>query len=304
MTPIKLTFLGTSCSAPTKDRNLSSVALRHAGSVLLFDCPEGTQRQMMMAGVSYMRVQHVFLSHLHADHILGLPGLIATMSMHMRDAPLFIYGPHGTKERVKKALELALMRISFEVVCKEIRRPGLVLEGKDFTVQAVALKHDVPCFGYVFEEQGKKAEFMRKKAEGLGIPVGPLFSKLADGQSVKVEGKTIKPEQVLDYSKARAGRKISIIADTRPGGGYVKAIAGSDVLVHESSFAEKLKARAKETAHSTAKAAGAVAAKANCRKLVLTHISPRHKQASELENEAREEFGNVVVAKDLMEIEI
>jgi len=300
---ITAVFLGTSCSNPTKDRNLSSVALKYEGSTLLFDAPEGVQRQMMASTVSYMKINHIFLSHLHADHILGIPGLVATMSMHGRTDPLFIYGPRGTREMVKKSLEVGMMRVSFEVVCKEVKA-GVVMEAKEFTITAVELKHDVPCFGYVFEEKGKEAEFMRETAIKLGVPVGPKFAQLKAGKSVAVNGKTIKPEQVLDYSKARRGKKVAFIADTRPFSGYYKVIEGADLLIHEASFIEKHITRAKETKHCTAKEAGKVAEKTHCRKLALTHISPRYKKPNDHENEARMEFNDVVVAKDLLEVEV
>lgn len=303
MEKIKLVFLGTSCSTPTKARNLAATALRFDGNTFLFDCAEGTQRQMMKAKVSYMNIQHIFLSHLHADHFLGIPGLLATMSMHLRDDPLFIYGPRGTNEKVMKAISLSLMKINFDVKCIEVKE-GTVLEGSKFRISAVKLKHDVPCFGYVFETKGKKGKFLRQKAIDLGVPVGPLFSKLQAGESVEIKGKKITQEMVMDYSQGKKGKKISIIMDTRPAQHYFEAISGSDVLVHESAFLEKMKERALESKHTTAKEAGEVAAKTECKKLVLTHISPRHKEADKLENEARTVFPDVVVAEDLMEMEI
>ena len=300
---IKLVVLGTSASNPTVERNLSATALQFEGKWLLFDCPEGTQRQMMSAGVSYMKVQYLFISHFHADHFLGLPGLIATMSMHGRDYPLYVFGPEGIREQIKKVLSLALFRQGFEIEAKEIRR-GKILEEEKFLVEAVPLKHEVKCFGFVFKEKDKEGEFQRKKAEQLGIPEGHLWSRLQKGQAIKFEGKTFIAEQVMDYSKGKKGKKISVISDTLPFDGYVDAIRESDVLVHEATFLEKMKARARETKHSTAKQAGAIAEKARVKKLVLTHISPRHKDAKEVENEARQEFANVVVAEDFMEMEV
>ncbi len=303
MNSIKIVFLGTSCSTPTPERNLSSIAMRIPGEVLLFDCPEGTQRQMMQAKVSYMQVKRIFLSHLHADHVLGLSGMLATMSIHARAEPVFIYGPRGTKEMLEKILSIGLLGVNFEVVCKEAKR-GIVVDEKGYTVSAFPLKHDVPCFGYVFLERGKAAEFQRAKAEALGIPPGPLYSKLQKGESIKWKGKTVKPEDVLDYTKGRRGKKISIVNDTLAFAGYMDEIRDSDLLVHEASFLESMKARAKETMHSTAKQAAEAAAKTNCKKLALTHISPRHKSAEDIENEARQAFGEVVVAKDFLEIEV
>lgn len=301
---MKTVFLGTAASTPTKKRNLSSVAIKHDGGWLLFDCPEGTQRQMMCAKVSYMKIPYIFISHFHGDHFLGLPGLLATMSMHGRDYPVTIFGPLGIRENVKKAIELSMLRVNFEVRCVEIRKNGIVLEEKNYAVRAVKLQHDVPCFGYVLKESDKLGEFSRKKALKIGLPEGPLWGKLQKGEVVTFKGKRIKPNQVMDLSKGRKGKKVSIIFDTIPNRGYLNEIKDSDLLIHEASFLEELKQRAKETKHSTARDAGRIAEMARCKRLVLTHISARHKDEAKLENEARMEFNDVTVANDLMEIEI
>jgi len=250
-----------------------------------------------------MRVHSIFLSHFHADHVLGLPGLIATMAMHERDLPLYVYGPKGTKKEIEKIMDLALMRKNFEIRVKEVGR-GKVCEGEKYEIDSFPLKHGVPCLGYVFKEKDKKGTFQREKALKLGIPEGPLWSRLQKGEKVKVKGKAFKPEQVMDYSKGRKGKKVSIVMDTLPSDSYFDAIKDSDVLVHESSFLEKHITRAKETKHSTAKQAAWVAEQTKAKKLVLVHISPRYKKNKDVENEARQEFGNVVVPKDLEEIEI
>lgn len=300
---MRLIVLGTSCSNPTVERNLTATALQFEGNWFLFDCPEGTQRQMMKTGVSYMRVHSIFLSHFHADHVLGLPGLIATMSMHERDLPLNVFGPKGTKQEIEKVMNLALMKKSFEIHVKEVGR-GKILEGEKYFVEAVPLKHGVPCLGFVFKEKDKEAEFQREKALKLGIPEGPLWSQLQKGKKVKVKGKEFSPEQVLDYSKGRKGKKVSIIMDTLPSDSYFDAIMESDVLIHEAAFLEKHISRAKETKHCTAKQAAWVAEQVKAKKLVIVHISPRYKSNKDVENEARQEFGNVVVPKDLEEIEV
>ena len=299
----KLVFLGTSASNPTVERNLTATALHFQGAWMLFDCPEGTQRQMIQSGVSYMKISHIFISHFHADHVLGLPGLLATMSMHGRDYPLYVYGPKGIASHVKKALELALLAPGFEIVTKELRK-GTIVKDELFSVSCIPLKHEIPCFGFSFKEADKMGEFQREKAVKLGIPEGPLWAQLQKGKKIKVKGKQFSPDQVLDYTKARTGKKISIIMDTLAFAGIVDFVNGSDVLVHEATFLEKMKARAKETKHSTAQQAARIAEKAKCKKLVLTHISPRHKSNEDVENEARQEFGNVVVATDLLELDV
>ena len=295
---IKVVILGTSCSNPTVERNLTATALQFEGNWFLFDCPEGTQRQMMRSGVSYMRVHSIFISHFHADHVLGLPGLIATMGMHGRDVPLHVFGPKGTKKEVEKALGLAMMKRNFEVRVKECGR-GKIFEGEKFTVSSVPLKHGVPCIGFVFKESDKQGEFQREKALLLGIPEGPLWSRLQNGKEVKAGEKTFKPEQVMDYTKGKKGKKVSIILDTLPSSSYFDAIEESDLLVHEAAFMDKHITRAKETKHCTAKQAAWVAAQTRAKKLVLVHISPRYKKNSDVENEARQEFGEVYVPEDL-----
>ena len=299
----KIIFLGTSASTPTKNRNLSSVVIRFGGEWLLFDCPEGTQRQMMKSKVSYLKINNVFISHFHADHFLGLGGLLATMNIHGRDWPMTIYGPKGIKKKVDETLKLAMLKPLFEIKCLEISK-GKIFENDSFGIEAVPLKHEIECFGYVFKEHDKKGEFDRAKAIKLGIPIGPLFSELQKGKSIKIGGKTVIPEEVIDKTKARKGKKISIIFDTLPSKNYYKQIEGSDVLIHEASFLDKLKERAKETMHSTALQAGEVAKETNAKKLVLFHLSARHKEDELFENEARQEFSNVIVAADLTEMEL
>ncbi|HIH16333.1 MAG TPA: ribonuclease Z [Candidatus Diapherotrites archaeon] len=300
---VKLTFLGSGASAPTKERMPSCLALNFDGQNFLFDCAEGCQRQMLVAGVSQLKIQHVFITHLHADHVLGLPGFIATNSMHLRDYPLYVHGPRGLRERLSALIETGLMRVNYEVIVKEAHE-GTILEGKNYSVSAVKLRHDVPCYGYVFQEKGKAAEFQRAWAEKLGIPEGPLWRKLSEGETVEVEGKKFKPEQVLDYSKGRKGKKVCYITDTEPWEPYFEAIREADVLCHEATFLDALKGRARETKHSTAREAGLVAEHVKAKALYLIHLSARHKETQQLENEARMEFANAFAAKDLDEVEL
>ncbi len=302
MEPVEMVFLGTASAAPTQDRNLSSLAIRFAGEWILFDCPEGCQQQMLRAGVSYMRLNHIFLTHMHLDHVLGLPGLIATLQMHQRLHPLFVHVPQGWKNKALQIIKLA-PKTGFEVSIKEMEK-GVVHKGTGFTVSSVPLKHEIDCFGLVFKQEGKTGEFQRKKAEALKIPEGPLWRRLQLGFSVEVNGKKIKAEQVMDYSKAQSGVKISYIVDTAPTSKYHSAIKESDVLIHEATFSQENEKRAKETLHSTALDAGKTAAKTNCKELYLTHFSSRIKSAEELENEARQEFANTHLAQELQTIRL
>lgn len=300
---IKITFLGTSGSCPTKERALSSVCLNYEGANYLFDCPEGTQRQMMKAKASYMKIDSIFLTHFHADHVLGLPGLIATMSSQEREKKLSIFGPKGVKELVGKILDLGLMQKAFEIKAIEARK-GKILEEKNFFIEAFPVKHDVSCYGYVFKEKDSVGKFMREKALSLGIPEGPLWRKLQEGKAIQIEGKTIKSEQVLDRQKAKIGKKISFIVDTVYTEQYIESILDSDALIHEATFLEEMKERAKKTFHSTSKQAAVIAQKSKAKSLYLTHISPRHKETEKMEKEAKEIFANTIVATDLMEIEL
>ncbi|RLG69656.1 MAG: ribonuclease Z [Candidatus Iainarchaeum archaeon] len=296
---LKLFFLGSSCSAPTKERNLTSIALQFKGKVFLFDCAEGTQQQMMKANVSYMKIDSIFFSHFHADHFLGLPGLLATMNMYERDTKLKIFGPKYIERRVELALKLAGLKPDFDIECIELKK-GVVFREKDFHIEAFPVEHGVRCFGFVFKEEDKLGKFMREKAIALGVPIGPLFAKLQEGKEVRVGSKIVKPEQVMDYNRGRRGRKVSIVLDTRASNSYIKYIAESDILVHEAVFASDLMDRAIETFHSTAKEAAEIAKKAKCKRLYLTHFSTRYKSVKQLLEEAREVFKETYIGKDLL----
>ena len=300
---LKLCFLGTGCSAPTKERALTGIILSFNGKNFLFDCPEGAQKKVLEAGFSLQKIDAVFFSHFHADHFLGLPGMLATMNMFEREAPLTIFGPRGVKKMVGKALDLAFVSPCYKIKCVELGA-GIALDEKDFSIESFELQHGVPCFGFVFSEKDKLGKFDRAKAIKLGVPVGPLFSKLANGEKVKVGTKTVKPSQVLDSKKGRKGRRVAIVLDTLPGGKYVSRIKGVDVLVHESVFLDREKKRAKETFHSTALAVARVAVKAKVKKLVLTHFSNRYRSARELEEEAKKEFADSVASSELLCIEL
>lgn len=296
MEQIKVTFLGTSGSVPQKDKNFASVVLAYKGDLLMFDCPEGTQRQLMKSEHSLMKTNNVFISHMHADHFLGLFGWICTMTMNQRKEKLTIFSPKGGKEKILKMLK-EVVYPTFEIEFREIKK-GTIMKNDSFEIKAFPLKHEVPCYGFVFKENDKIGEFNRKKAEKLGIPVGPLYAKLAAGEKVKVEGKIFTQKDVMDYSKKREGRKIVIAADTRPVKETIEAAKKAELLIHEAAFLETQKEKAIETLHSTALEAGQIAKKAQVKKLALFHFSARNSEEKEILNDAKKEFENIIVAKD------
>jgi len=297
MEAIKITFLGTAGSVPQKEKNFASVLLAYRGDCLLFDCPEGTQRQLMQSEHSLMSVNNVFISHMHADHFLGLFGWISTMTLNQRKEKLTIFSPKGGKEKIQKIMKETIYP-SFPIEFKELKK-GNLLKNESFEVKAFPLKHEIPCFGFVFKEADKVGEFNRKKAEALGIPVGPLYAKLVNGEKVKVNGKTFAPKDVMDYSKKREGRKIVIAADTRPVKETITEAKGAQLLVHEATFLDKQKDKAIEAMHSTALEAAEIAKKANVKKLALFHFSARNTSEEEIGSEAKKIFQNTIVPKEL-----
>lgn len=295
MEPIKITFLGTSGSVPQKDKNFASAVLAFRGEIMLFDCPEGTQRQLMNSEHSLMGIDNVFISHMHADHYLGLFGWICTMTMNQRKNKLTIWSPKDGSEKVKKMLK-EIIYPSFQIEYKEIKK-GKLLQNEFFEINAFPLKHEIPCYGFVFKEKNKTGEFNRKKAEKLGIPVGPLYSKLANGESVKVNGKTFKPKDVIDYTKKREGRKVVFVSDTRPTAETVKEAKGTELLIHEATFLDTQKDKAIEAMHTTVTEAAEIAKKASAKKLALFHFSARNNNEEIILAEAKKTFTNSIVPK-------
>ncbi len=298
---LRVTFLGTGGTLPTPNRNPSAVLINREGELMLFDCGEGTQQQMMRAKTG-MKVSSIFITHFHADHFLGIPGLIQTMSFNGREEPLNIYGPEWTEQFVALFKKLGYYNLGFEVNAQELE-DGEVMDKGDFFVKAIATDHGIPSLGYVIEEKKRAGRFNREKAIKLGIPVGPLFSKLQRGEAIVINGKKILPSQVV--GKPRSGRKIVYSGDTRPCKAVEKESTGADLLIHDGTLAEELKDWAVETKHSTSKEAAEIARKAKVKQLILTHISSRYSESTEpLLKDAKSVFENVKIAEELMEIEI
>ncbi len=298
---LRVTFLGTGGTLPTTNRNPSAILINREGELLLFDCGEGTQQQMMRAKTG-MKINSIFITHFHADHFLGIPGLIQTMSFNGRNEPLDIYGPPWTKQFVSLLIALGYYKLGFAINAHELEG-GEVIDKGDYSIRAVSTDHGIPSLGYVIEEKKRTGRFNREKAIELGVPVGPLFSKLQKGEAVTINGRTILPSQVVGGS--RPGRKLVYSGDTRPCESIEKESAGADLLIHDGTLADELKDWALETKHSTSSEAALLARKAQVKQLILTHISSRYSESAEpLLRDAKSVFENVRIAEDLMEIEI
>jgi ribonuclease Z len=300
---MQVIFLGTAGSIPTTQRALPAVAIKRKNELILFDCGEGAQRQMIRAKVGFHKKTKVFITHMHGDHVLGLPGLMQTMSLLDRQRELEVYGPTGIRafiEAIKQTVQFAL---TFPIQVKEIIAEGVVCEEKEYTVQAVWANHVVPSLAYALIEKPRPGRFNKEKAEKLGIPEGPLWSKLQHGENVRLSnGRIVKPENVL--GKPRLGRKVVYTGDTRPSKALAQLAECADLLIHEATFDDELAERAKEDGHSTPKDAAKTAKKAEVKRLVLTHISARYKAPDILLEQARKTFKNVDVAEDFMRIEL
>ncbi|MCW4019851.1 MAG: ribonuclease Z [Candidatus Bathyarchaeota archaeon] len=300
---LRIVFLGTAASIPTSTRALSAVAVQREGELFLFDCGEGTQRQMIQARIGFNRKTKIFITHLHGDHILGLPGLLQTMSLLGRDKPLQVYGPEGTQAFLEATIKTVQFSLKFPVQAHEIKEEGLVLREKEYGVYSAHAEHSVPTLAYALTEKPRPGRFHPERASAYGVPKGPLWSKLQQGEAVDLpDGRIVKPEDIL--GPPRPGRKIVYVADTKPSDRIAEFSKGADILIHEATFAEDLAERAEEDLHSTPSGAALVAKKAEANLLVLTHLSARYGDTSVLLEEAKNVFPEVVVAEDFMTLDV
>jgi len=294
-------FLGTGGSWPSSERGVSATAIKRGGEIILFDCGEGTQRQIQKSPLSYMQITKVFITHFHGDHFLGLPGLFQTLQLNDRKEELHVYGPKGMKKLLYQLLHLGYFTPAYEIIGHEMEG-GDEIQFEGYKVKCINAFHNVPALSYSLEEDERPGRFNKKRALELGVPEGSLFGKLQKGKEVEVNGKTITPDMVL--GKPRPGRKITISGDTAPYDAFIEFAKGSDVLIHDATTDSSLEEKANEYGHSTAKQAAEIALKAGVGKLYLTHISPRYRNAKPLENEAREVFAESYIAHDFMEVEV
>jgi ribonuclease Z len=286
---------------PTRTRNTSATAVRVGSEVLLFDCGEGTQRQLMGSTVSFMKITRIFITHFHGDHFLGLPGLIQSMNFSGRLEPLEIYGPEGTSSTCDAILGLGYFQVGFQVTGHDVADFDVV-QGKGYTVKAVRTDHSIPSFGFLLSEDDRPGRFNKARALELGVPEGPSFSKLQSGSSVIVSGRTISPEMVL--GDPRPGLRVAFSGDTRPSEHFMESILGCDLLVHEATADATLQEKAREFGHSTARDAATVASLAGVKALYLNHFSGRYEDVGQLVKEARDVFPNTFAAEDLMVVNV
>lgn len=299
---LRVIFLGTGGSLPTRNRNPSAIMVNREGELLLFDCGEGTQQQMMRARTGMMSLSSIFVSHFHADHFLGIPGLIQTMSFMGRKEPLLIYGPEGTREFTELFKAFGFFNFKYEIYGIQLK-PGDIVERKDYVIRALKTEHGVPSLGYALIENPRLGRFNREKAVELGIPPGPLFAELQKGNSLEVDGKIVKPKDVM--GPLRPGRTVVYSGDTRPCESVLEASRDADLLIHDCSFSDEMIDWAEESGHSTAGEVAALAKEARVRKLILTHISSRYTDDVEpILTDSKKIFDSVIVAEDLMEVEI
>jgi len=300
---LQVVFLGTAGSIPTTQRGLPAIAVQRKGELVLLDCGEGVQRQMIQAGLGFHRKMKAFITHLHGDHVLGLPGLFQTMSLLDRKRKLEIYGPSGTEAFVNAIQQTVQFTLTFPIEVSEIRDAGLVCEEKEYEVYATWADHVIPSLAYALSEKPRPGKFYPERARSFGIPEGPLWSKLQHGLVVRLSnGRVVKPEEVM--GPTRSGRKIVYTGDTRPWKDIVRFAEGADLLIHDATFDDELWERAREDGHSTPSQAAETAKGARVKRMVLTHISARYKDCGLLLEQARKVFPHVDVAEDFMKIEL
>ncbi len=298
---IRLTFLGTAAARPTVGRNVSGLAVQREGDLFLFDCGEGTQRQMMRYQCGF-GVRAIFVTHTHADHILGITGLLRTMALQDRTEPITIYGPRNSRAVLDQVVNLGPHRTNFPVEVVEVG-PGEHIDQGEYVIEPFAVQHRTDAVGWALVEEDRLGRFDVDRARELGVPDGPLFGRLHRGEDVEVDGNIIRAADLVGIP--RPGRTIVYTGDTSPCRETVERAKGADLLVHEATFCREEAARARATGHSTAEEAARVAVSAGVRELVLTHVSARYSDTpGQLLAEAREIFSATRVARDGLEIEV
>lgn len=300
-------FLGTGAGVPAKLRNVTSIALKlleERGAVWLFDCGEATQHQILHTSIKPRRIEKIFITHLHGDHIYGLPGLLSSRSFQGGETLVTVYGPAGIKEFIEISLKISKSYLKYPIEIIEIEE-GVIFEDDQFTVEARLLEHGIPSFGYRVVEKDRPGTLLADKLAAAGVKPGPDYKKIKNGESVNlVDGRVIDPEEFV--GPAQKGRIVTILGDTRVCQNAVILAKDSDLLIHEATFSADEEALAHEYFHSTTLQAADTAVKAGVKKLCLTHISSRYDRNDwkQLEAEAGKVFSNTVISEDFMEIGI
>ncbi|MCR5761569.1 MAG: ribonuclease Z [Sphaerochaetaceae bacterium] len=292
--------LGTSGMQPLPGRFLTSAMVRRNGDLMLFDCGEGTQVSLKMLNLHWKKISSIFISHMHADHVTGLPGLLMLSSQVDRTEPLYIYGPENLKDYIDSNRKLLDMYINYQIKFVTVE-PGIIFENDEYSVEAVPLLHTKPCFGYVLKEKDRPGEFSVEKANALGVPMGPMWGKLQKGESVTLEdGNVITSDQVL--GKPRKGIKFSYVTDTMYMSYIADHVKDSDLLLCEGMFTKDLSQDAFEKKHMTSTQSATIALNAGVKKMGLIHYSPRYtdRELYTLLDEAKEVFPETVLCKDRM----
>jgi ribonuclease Z len=293
-------ILGSGGMMPLPNRHLTSVLLRREGELFLFDGGEGTQVSLRKLNLRWKKISAIFISHTHADHVTGLPGILMLSSQVDRDDPLVIVGPPRIAEYIESSRRVLDMYINYEIIVKEVNDPGIVYQGDGFHVRAFPLRHTKPCLGYAFEESERPGAFFPEKAEALGVERGPLWSRLQGGESVRsTDGSVVLPQQVM--GEARSGRKFSYVTDSLAFPEIAPEVAGSDLFVCEGMFERALEESAREKKHMTAEQAARIAAAAGgIKKMALIHYSPRYTEHNlkQLLKEAQSIFPDTVLSRD------
>lgn len=298
-------ILGCGGMMPLPYRHLTSVLLRRDGDLFLFDGGEGTQVSLRRLNLKWKKINAIFVSHTHADHVTGLPGILMLSAQVERTEPLYIYGPPKIAEYIETSRKVLDMYINYPIVVKEITAPCIVHHGEDYYIRCFPLDHTKTCVGYTLEELDRPGEFNPEKALQLGVPVGPLWGQLQKGNNVQnSEGKTVRPEDVMGAK--RSGRKFSFVTDTLYKNTIAKEVQGSDLLICEGMFEDELIDQAQEKKHMTASQAATIARDANVKRMCMIHYSPRYtdKELPKLLEQAKKIFPAAELSKDRMHIEI
>ena len=298
---IRVIFLGTAASRPTVGRNVTSILIAREGELLMFDCGEGTQRQMMRFATGFT-VNDIFFTHMHADHFLGVIGLLRTMGLQGRTEPMRLYGPVGARDILYEAVHLGVERVPFGIDIIELENDA-VLRRDGYDIVAYKTQHGIHSLGFALIEHERLGRFDVDRARELGVPPGPLFGKLHRGEAIEFDGHRVEPSDVV--GPPRPGRRIVYTGDSRPCKRTIDIATDADLLIHDATFGEEEAERATQTGHSTAREAADVARRARVLRLALTHISSRYADDPRgLEREARHVFKDSIVAQDGMQIEV